>query len=198
MSFFTNAAAIIFKQPFTQKIGRLEIDIVSSRSISEKVALTNNPIEGGFNTDNVRNEPTEIIIAGIISNFSLKNSKIKRISELASGNIPNRLKEAHDELYRIFKNKEPVDLVMKFKNYSNMVMTSLDMPTNANDGDSFRFTATFKEARIVFSQTIATSNLTIKTDSAKKQSSYGRQVGENKVFTPDSEINLIQFIKSLF
>jgi hypothetical protein len=75
MSFFTNAAAIIFKQPFTQKIGKLEVDIVSSRNISEKVSLTSNPIEGGFNTDNAKDEPTEIVIVGIISKFSLKNSK---------------------------------------------------------------------------------------------------------------------------
>lgn len=79
-----------------------------------------------------------------------------------------------------------------------MVMTNLDMPNDANDGETFRFTATFKEARIVFSQTIAISNLTIKTDSAKKQSSFGRQVGESKDFTPPSKISLGQFIKSLF
>ena len=138
------------------------------------------------------------LITGIISKFSLKNSKIKQITTLASGNIPNRLKEAHDELYRIFKNKEPIALVMKFKSYSSMVMTNLDMPNDANDGETFRFTATFKEARIVFSQTITISNLTIKTDSAKKQSSFGRQVGESKDFVPQSKISLGQFIKSLF
>lgn len=198
MSFFTNAAAIIFKQPFTQKIGKLEVDIVSSRNISEKVSLTSNPIEGGFNTDNAKDEPTEIIITGIISKFSLKNSKIKQITTLASGNIPNRLKEAHDELYRIFKNKEPIALVMKFKSYSSMVMTNLGMPNDANDGETFRFTATFKEARIVESQLVSINNLRIKTDSAKKESSFGRQVGESKDFTPSSKISLGQFIKSLF
>lgn len=198
MSFFTNAAAIIFKQPFTQKIGKLEVDIVSSRNISEKVSLTSNPIEGGFNTDNAKDEPTEIVIVGIISKFSLKNSKIKQITTLASGNIPNRLKEAHDELYRIFRAKEPIKLVMKFSEYPNMVMTNLDMPNDANDGETFRFTATFREVRIVFSQSVAIDNSKIKTDSAKKESSFGRQAGENKDFTPPSKISLGQFIKSLF
>jgi len=200
MSFFTNAAAIIFKQPFTQKIGKLEVDIVSSRNISEKVSLTNNPIEGGFNTNNARDEPTEIIITGIISKFSLKNSKIKQITTLASGNIPNRLKEAHDELYRIKNEKEPVTLVMKFKTYPNMIMTNLDIPTDTNDGETFRFKTVFKEARIVFSQTVASSNLRIKTDSAKKQTSYNRQVGESKDFSgsPKPRLSIFQFVKSLF
>jgi hypothetical protein len=198
VSFFTNAAAIVFKQPFTQKIGKLEVDIVSSRNISEKVSLTNNPVEGGFTTDNAKDEATEIVITAKMSKFSLKNSKVSQLTTLAKGNIPNRLKEAHDELYRIKNEKEPIILVMKFKSYSSMVMTNLDMPNDANDGESFRFTVTFKEVRIVFSQTIAISNLRIKTDSAKKQSSFGRQVGESKDFTPPSKIPLGQFIKSIF
>jgi hypothetical protein len=198
MSFFTNAAAIIFKQPFSQKIGKLEVDIVSSRNISEKVSLTNNPIEGGFNTDNAKDEPTEISITGRISKFSLKNSKISQLTTLAKGNIPNRLKEAHDELYRIKNEKEPITLVMKFKSYSSMVMTNLYMPNDATDGESFRFTAIFKEARIVESQLVSLDNSRIKTDSAKKESSFGRQVGENKDFSPPSKITLGQFVRSLF
>jgi len=198
MSFFTNAAAIIFKEPFSQKIGKLEVDITSSRSISEKVSLTNNPIEGGFNTDNAKDEPTEITISGIISKFSLKNSKISQLTTLAKGNIPNRLKEAHDELYRIFMAKEPIRLLMKFKYYDSMVMTNLDMPNDATDGESFRFTAIFKEARIVESQLVSLDNSRIKTDSAKKASSFGRQVGEQKSFTPKPKITLVQFVRSLF
>lgn len=79
-----------------------------------------------------------------------------------------------------------------------MVMTNLDMPNDANDGETFRFTATFKEARIVESQLVSIDNLRIKTDSAKKESSFGRQVGESKDFAPTSKISLGQFIKSLF
>lgn len=192
MSSFTDSATIIFKQPFSQKIGALEIDIVSSRNISEKVSLTNNPIEGGFITDNAKDEPSEIIISGIISKFSLKSSLT------TSGLILNRLKSAHDELYRIKNEKEPITLVMKFKTYPNMVMTNLDMMSDQNEGESFRFTATFKEIRIVESQLVDIGNLRIKTDSAKKQSSAGRQVGGQKNFDPPPKITLLEFLKSLF
>ena len=182
MSFFTNASAIIFKKRFTQQIGKLEIDIVSSRNITEKVALTSNPIEGGFNTDHARDEPTQIIITGVISTFSLNNSKITQLTTLGTGEIPNRLKEAHDELRNIKDAKEPINLIMKYRTYSSMVMIGLDMPNDATDGESFRFTATFQEARIVTSLLMSTDNSKISLDSAKKKSSYGRQPTEKREF----------------
>lgn len=198
MSFITDAAAIIFKEPFGQKIGKLEIDIVSTRNISERVSLTNNLVEGGFNTDDAKDEPTEISMTGIISKFSLKNSKISQLTTLAKGSIPNRLKDAHDELYRIKNEKEPITLVMKFKSYPNMVMTNLDILGDVSDGESLRFTTIFKEVRIVSSQLVSLDNSKIKTDTAKKESSFGRQVGEKKSFTPPAKITLGQFVKSLF
>ena len=201
MSFFTDAAAIIFKKPFTQKVGKLEIDIINQRGISEKTTLSNNPIEGGFNTDNAKDDPTEITLTCTISAFSLKNSVIKQISTLAKGKIPNRLKEAHDELYRLKIDKEPITLVMKYKSYPNMFMTMLDMPSEAGDGETFRFTVRFQQINIVKSQLVSINNSIIKKDSAKKQSSFGRQVGGNKTPAPavkPSSITLGQFIKSLF
>lgn len=202
MSFFTDAAAIIFKQPFTQKLGKLEVNIVNQRGISEKTTLSNNPIENGFNTDNAKREPTEITLTCTISAFSLKNSVIKQISSLAKGKIPNRLKEAHDELYRIYNDQEPIKLVMKYKEYPNMFMTMLDMPAESGDGEIFRFTVTFKEVNIAISELVtATTNEFIKKDSAKKQSSFGRQVGGTKIPAPavkPSTITLGQFVKSLF
>ena len=198
MSFFSETAAIIFKQPFTQKLGKLEVDIVSSRNISEKVSITNNPIEGGFNTDNARDEPTEISFSGIISKFSLKNSKVTQVTTLLTGNIPNRLKDAYDELYRIRNEKEPITLVMKYSTFPNMLLKSLNFPEESNNGETLRFTVVFKEIIIVESQLTILDNSRIKTDSAKKASSFGRQTGTEKDFVPKSSITLGQFFKSLF
>ena len=198
MSIFSGAATLLFKQPFTQKVGKLEVDIITSRNISEKTAVSNNPVEGSFNTDNSKRQPTEISISGIISKFSLKNSKVSQVTSLLSGSIPNRLKDAHDELYRIKDDEEPITMVMKYKSYPNMLITSLDFPEEANGGETLRFTLTLKEVRIVDSQLTVLSNFKIKTDSAKTKSSFGRQVGGKKPFTPKSKITLTQFIKSLF
>lgn len=200
MSVFSEGAALVFKKPFTQKIGKLEIDIVSQTGITEKVNLTSNPIEGGFNTDNARDEPTEIIITGLISSFSLKNSKIKQISSLAEGKIPNRLKDAHDELYSLKEKKEPITLIMKYKSYKDMFITRLDMTNSAGDGESFRFTITFQKVNIVKSELVL-----IKKDSAKKRNNYGRQSSGNKqpnvppkVKPQTQTIGLGEFLKRLF
>lgn len=198
MGFFSESVAIIFKQPFTQRLGKLEVDIVSSRIISEKVTITNNPIEGGFNTDNAKDEPTQISITGIISKYSLKNSKIAQVTNIISGDISNRLKDAHDELYRIKNDKEPITLAMKYKQYANMLLSDLNFIDEANSGETLRFTAIFKEINIVESQLVSFDNSRIKTDSAKKTSSFGRQTGSEKTINPKSTITLRQFIKSLF
>jgi len=199
MSFFTNAAAIIFKQPFTQKIGKLEIDIVSSRNISESISVSNNPIEEGFNTDDARDMPTEIVVTAIISKFSLKNSKIKQLTTLASGNIPNRLKEAHDELYRIKNEKSPIKLITKYKEYPNMIMTNLYINENANDGETFRFTVTFKEVNIVISKLTAIERSYVKTDNAKNQNSYGFQTSDiTPLPKPPGKITAWEFFKNIF
>jgi len=198
LGFFSESVAIIFKQPFTQRLGKLEVDIVSSRIISEKVTITNNPIEGGFNTDNAKDEPTQISITGIISKYSLKNSKIAQVTNIISGDISNRLKDAHDELYRIKNDKEPITLAMKYKQYANMLLSDLNFIDEANSGETLRFTAIFKEINIVESQLVSFDNSRIKTDSAKKTSSFGRQTGSEKTINPKSTITLRQFIKSLF
>lgn len=202
MSFIESAVNLIFANPVTQKIGNISIDIVSQRSISEKTNVTNNPTEKGFVTDNARDEPTEISITGIISSYSLNKSTLSSISSLAAGKIPNRLIEVHNELYRIKNDKEPIILKMKYKIYENMFLTSLDMPADAGDGDSFRFTANFKEIKIATSQLISVDNTKIKKDSAKKQSNFGRQSTTTKTAAvPDAvkpDLTLTQFVKELF
>ena len=201
MSFFTQAASIIFKRPFAQKVGKLEIDIVNQREISEKTTITSNPVERRFNTDNVRKEPTEISFTATISAFSLKNSVISQISSLAKGKIPNRLKEAHDELYRLRDDEEPITLVMKYKTYDNMMISDLRFSDDAGDGEVLRFVIAFKEIKIATSQMVSVSNLLIGTDNAKKVSSFGRQVGGTKTAAPavsPSNLTFGQFVNTLF
>jgi len=80
-------------------------------------------------------------------------------------------------------------------------MTNLDMPAEAGDGETFRFTVTFQQINIAESQLVSIDNSRIKKDSAKKQSNFGRQVGGTKTPAPavkPSTITLGQFVKSLF
>jgi hypothetical protein len=201
MSFFNDAAAIIFKQPFNQKIGKLAIDILDGRIISESTEITSNPVEGGYTNDNIKRIPTEISFTAKMSAFSLKNSIISQVSSLAKGRIPNRLKEAHDELYRLYNDQEPISLVSKYKTYDNMFMKDLSFPSEAGDGEVLRFNVVFQEINIVTSQLVSIDNAKIKNDNAKKQTNFGRQVGDNKTPAPAVNTGTItfgQFVKTLF
>ena len=198
MSIITNAAAILFKRTFSQKIGRLEIDIVEDRTITEKVTITRNPVGNSFITDNARDEPTEISIVGEISAFSLKSSLINNLFKLSLGDTYNRLKEAHDELYRIKNEKKPISIVSKYKTYENMILLSLSFFSKPGDGETLRFSCVFQEVRIAESQLVNIPNSKIKVDTAKNQTSFGREVAEVKDFEPQPKLTLIEFFKSLF
>lgn len=199
MSFFSEAAALIFKDPFKQLIGKLEIDILDSRQISEKTILTSNPVESGsYITDHAIDEPTDISFNARISKFSLNNSKLDQLSTLASGKIPNRLKDAHDELYRIKKEKQPITLITKFKTYNDMFLTELNFNSDAGDGEVLKFSVRFQHLRIVESQLVSVPNSRIKIETAKKQSAYGRQTAKPLVAQPEENITFGQFIGTLF
>ena len=209
ISEITNKAKIIFGR-FEQKIDVIELDLVSSRSISEKTEITQNPVEGGFINDHIRDEPTEIVITAIISKFSIRLRNLGQANlgvittaqSFLSGGSPtrqqNRLQVVHDQLYALKDKKEPITLKMPRKDYFNMFLTSLDFPNDPNDGESLRFTASFKEVRFATSQTVAVDNSKIKTDSAKKKVNLGRQTA--KPITPEiptkPNISLFQFLTS--
>lgn len=197
MTILTNSASLIFKQGnFQQKIGKLDIDVVTGKKVSKKVALTNNIIEGSFVTSNARKLPTEIRIDGLISEYSIKRSLLARLT--SSNDISNILKDAHDELNRIIDAEEPITIVMNYKAYKNMIMTDFDMPSDPGDGVIFKFSAQFKEARIVSSQLVNVDNSVISKDSAKKKTSLGRKVGTEKVVAPPPPLDILQFFQDIF
>jgi hypothetical protein len=202
MSLISEAAAIIFKSPFKQEIGKLEIDILDNRDIVEKTIITSNPVESGtYINDHAIDEPTEISFNARISKFSLNNSKLAQLSSLAKGKIPNRLKDAHDELYRIKEEKEPILLITKFRAYENMFLTYLNFPSDAGDGEVLKFAVRFQQLNIVESQLVSIPNSRIKIETAQKQSSYGKQTA--KPLTPSPALNsgnitFGQFLNTLF
>lgn len=199
---FGSLVSLIFKIPFKQKIGKLDIDILDSRRIVERSIITSSPIESGsYINDHIIDEPTEISITGRISKFSLNNSKLSQLSSLVKGKIPNRLKDAHDELYRLKEEKEPFILITKFKAYEDMIISSLEFLSDPNDGDVLKFSVVFTKLNIIESQIVSIPNSRILSESAKNLSSFGRQIA--KPITPSpavssKNISFGQFIKSLF
>lgn len=186
ISEITDKAKIIFGR-FEQKIGVIELDLVSQRSISEKTEITQNPIEGGIINDHARIMPTEISISAVISKFSIRISNYAQANlgvlataqDIFTGKNPqrqqNRLQVVHDQLYKLRDTKEPITLKMPRKDYNNMFLASLDFSEDSNTGESLRFTASFKEVKFATSQLALVDNSKIKNENGKKKINLGRQ-----------------------
>lgn len=194
-------ATLIFKSPFKQQIGKLEIDILDNRSVTEKRQITSNPVESGARTtDHIIDEPTQISFSARISKFSLNNSKLSQLTSLAKGKIPNRLKDAYDELYRIKDEKEPITIITKYRSYENMMISDLNFSDDSGDGEILKFSISFQQIKIVESQLVSIPNSRISIETAKKQNAYGRQTSKKLIAPPKPEENITfgQFVKSLF
>jgi len=184
MSFISSTASLIFEQPKKYQLGKLDIDIVKSIDITEEKKYTQNPVDTIFISDNAQRMPTKINFTGVISQYSIHNSFFTQLA--ASDTENDRLKSAHDELYRLYDENVKLSLDLKHKVYDNMYLTNLSMPKRPDDGISFTFILTFQEIIIVESQTTTLNNSLIKTDNAKKKENFGKDAGVEKELTPES------------
>lgn len=66
----------------------------------------------------------------------------------------SRVTDALNTMLQIQEDKIPVTLITGLRAYNNMILTQFNPTENANTGDSLRFTATFKEIKIVRSEQI--------------------------------------------
>jgi len=199
MSLISKGAAILFGNDFKQKIGIINLDIVDNREVTESMTISKNPIEGSFNSDNIKKDPASIIISATISSYPIHLSPTERLKSVSfNGSLPKRLQEAHDELIRLKDEGEPIELVTKYKVYENMVIVSITHSENSSTGEAFVFDITFSEVNIVSSQNVTIENLRIKNLSAKKKTSFGESSGGDKAVASKPKITLWQFIKESF
>lgn len=123
-------------------------DVLLDASITEThqgdAEVTEHPIETGGNiVDHVRPKAETLTLEGIISNTPIAQGKHEE--DTVQGNY-NRLRAMKDE-------GQLLTIRTRLRTYANMVMTSFQVPRNAQTGDVLRFTATFKQIRFVTNQT---------------------------------------------
>lgn len=200
--FYSDIASFIFKKQFSQTLGELPIDLVVSRNISEKVNITDNPVEAGkFITDHAYDQPVEIDLNCVISDYSIKNNLFSN-SILAFGRQPNKIINAKNQLKRLKDAKTPITVATKNHIYTNMLISYINFRESAQTGESLTFDIGFREIQIASSQFVAIDNSKIRTDNAKAKSSFGVQTNnqDDAVAPPvaPSKITLTQFVKNIF
>jgi hypothetical protein len=122
--------SILFGKKYAQSnIGGVVLDATLSEDHTYNSRVTSYPIENGkIISDHIINDPETVQITGIVTDTPL--------SILSSF---NRSISAFNRLIQIHNNRERVTVVTGIKVYTNMVMTSLQVPRNVQTGQSLTF-----------------------------------------------------------
>lgn len=122
--------SLLFGKKYDQSnIGGVVLDATLTEDHEYNARVTNYPVEDGrIISDHIINEPETVQITGIVTDTPL--------SFLSSF---NRSINAFNRLIQIHRNKERITVVTGIRVYTDMVMTSLQVPRNVQTGQSLNF-----------------------------------------------------------
>lgn len=178
-------------------LGDLVIDGSHAEIIEYSNAITDYPIStGGSVTDHIYNKPVIIKIEGSITDFAstfLEN--VENVRSLFNGNpitnftnrfLDNRKKQltAYKVLTDLYRNKQTVDVVCYWDNFSNMVIEKLNFPRNGETGQRLYFEVTLKQVSFSNVKTVNFSSL-----KTSVQNAIGSKVklGYTEAIKPNTE-----------
>jgi hypothetical protein len=165
--------ALYFTLPESQ-LERLEIDAVLTEQHSVTGEVTQFPIEGGARiSDHVLLQPERLRLDGVVSNTPLPSAPrvgAAKYRDYASAvndaqhnedlvqledPFSQRGEEVYWKLKRIRDGIIPIAIRTAFRGYTDMILLTLEVPRDANIGDSFRFMAEFCHVVQVDTQIVA-------------------------------------------
>jgi hypothetical protein len=170
-------------QPFNAIIDTLVLDASVKEDHDAEVEVTDHPVEqGAAVSDHARPKPEELTIEGMVSNTPLNFIQARRSvtsegftwttsaqTNAIRGN-PGNAEAAYVTLRAMRDTPKMLTIITALRSYDNMVMTSLKIPRDKETGDVLKFTAKFKQVRIV---TNAVTVVATKVNKAKPQQKLG-------------------------
>jgi len=122
--------SLLFGKKYAKStIATVTLDATLSEDHEYNSKVTSFPVEDGrVVTDHIIKEPERVQISGIVSD-----------TPLAILTSFNRSIDAFNRLVQIYENKEIITVVTGIKIYTDMVMTSLQVPRNLQTGQSLNF-----------------------------------------------------------
>lgn len=145
------------------KIDALELDASVSEHHQTQVEVTDHPVEQGVAiSDHRRRKPDTITIEGIVSNTALPDPSAGLTQQRSNGQDflsrsirdTGKAEDAYSQLLDLADSTTLITVVTAIRTYENMTLTELSLPRDARSGDSIRFTATFREIRVVQNATV--------------------------------------------
>ena len=166
------AVTLLFRKSKT-KIGALELDATLSEQHRSEVEVTDNPVEkGAAVSDHARSKPDVVTIEGVVSNFAPPSVEAQPQQWTAPNGVTwisrseadmERAGRAYAELLELKENAQLVQVVTALRTYENMVLVSLDVPRDTGTGKALRFTATFRQIRLVENRRVTVTRTEPKT-----------------------------------
>jgi len=128
--------SLLYGKKYAQgKVGSVELDVTLREDHKYSSRVTTYPIEEGSSlSDHIINEPTIVVLEGIVTDTPL--------SILSAF---NRSVDSFNRLIEIHNRREIVQVVTGLKVYNNMAITVLDVPREVTTGQSLRFTIELQE-----------------------------------------------------
>lgn len=133
------------------------LDAAMTEKHSRKVTISKHPIETGAKpTDHAELDPRTYVVEGVFTNVPISDltQALRGLSDgtALDGSYSKAMSDALDELLEM---RQPMTISTELRLYTNMVMTTLDLPRDPSIGEAIQFSATFEEVRFVQTQTIA-------------------------------------------
>lgn len=170
-------------QPFTASIAGLNLDASVKEEHGAELDVTEFPVEQGVAiTDHARPKPRELTIEGVVSNTPINTTQTRSATTTAGTIVqttnqtvdvrgqPGYAEGAYQILLDLYTNPQLVTVVTQLETYTDMVMVSLKVPRDAQVGDVLKFTAKFRNVRLV---TNSTTMVATKQPKAQKKASKG-------------------------
>lgn len=147
----------------------IAFDAVVSLKHSSEVVVTEHPVEKGSDvTDLARPKPDTLIIDGFISDAPIDRTWGQYVTNQTTSSLGNqstnpngggfgtgRARTAFALLHELKNNSTVFNVNTTLNYYTNMVISSLDIPQDSGTGGSLKVTISLKALRIISSQTVA-------------------------------------------
>lgn len=134
------------------RIDGFAIDCALRETHRFEAEVTKYPIESGSKVaDNVQPNPIAVTIEGIVSDNPMPGPIANERGDQGDGQ-PLAHKPSEDAaafLQVVFDAREPVEINTSLQTYADMIMTSLEIPRDAETGHALSFTAEFEQAKFV-------------------------------------------------
>lgn len=126
------------------------VDATIQETHTLAATTTDFPVEGSFDgTDSVQPKPRQYAMQGVFTNTPISTTA----RESAPG-VAGPAEEAAAQMRDFLLKGRLLTIATEHQRYENFVMLEFTVPRSAEIGEALRFSATFKEIRIVQSQSV--------------------------------------------